>query len=138
SIANPELFTALDGMVGTLKPAQWKTYLRFHVGDAMAPYLSKSFRDAAFDFRGRVLRGEIEQPSRERLVLHAITHAAGQMVAREYVARYLPADSRSRAETVAGEVRDALRAAVERAPWLDGATRADAVAKLAALKIEVG
>ncbi|MGY1457404.1 M13 family metallopeptidase [Luteimonas sp. A534] len=138
SISNPELFAALDGMVGSLKPAQWKTYLRFHVGDAMAPYLSKSFRDAAFDFRGRVLRGEVEQPSRERLVLHAINHAAGQMVAREYVARYLPAASRSRAEAVAGEVRDALRRAVERAPWLDDATRAEAVAKLAALKIEVG
>ncbi|GGK07416.1 M13 family metallopeptidase [Luteimonas terricola] len=138
SIANPELFTALDGLVGSLKPAQWKTYLRFHVGDAMAPYLSKSFRDAAFDFRGRVLRGEVEQPSRERLVLHAINHAAGQMVAREYVARYLSPASRSRAETIAGEVRDALRSAVERAPWLDDATRAEAVAKLAALKVEVG
>ena len=138
SIADPELFAALDGMVGTLKPAQWKTYLRFHVGDAMAPYLSKSFRDAAFDFRGRVLRGEVEQPSRERLVLHAINHAAGQMVAREYVARYLPPASRSRAEAVAGEVRDALQRAIARAPWLDDATRSEAVAKLAALKIEVG
>src|SRR5690606_39943864 len=105
SIANPELFTALDGLVGSLKPAQWKTYLRFQVGNAMAPYLSKGFRDAAFDFRGRVLRGEVEQPSRERLVLHAINHAAGQMVAREYVGRYLSPASRSRADAIAGEVQ---------------------------------
>ena len=138
SIANPELFTALDGLVGSLKPAQWKTYLRFQVGNAMAPYLSKGFRDAAFDFRGRVLRGEVEQPSRERLVLHAINHAAGQMVAREYVGRYLSPASRSRADAIAGEVRDALLRSVERAPWLDDATRAEAVAKLQALTIEIG
>ena len=138
SVANPELFTTLDGLVGSLKPAQWKTYLRFHVGNAMAPYLSKSFRDAAFDFRGRVLRGEAGQPAREHLVLDAINHAAGQMVAREYVARYLPPANRSRAEAIAAEVRDALRRAVARAPWLDDATRAEAEAKLAALKIEVG
>lgn len=138
SIANPELFTAIDGLVGSLKPAQWKTYLRFHVGDAMAPYLSKGFRDAAFDFRDRVLRGETAQPAREQLVLQAINHAAGQMVAREYVGRYLPPASRSRAETIAGEIRDALLRAVEGAAWMDDATRAEAVAKVKALGIEVG
>ena len=138
SIANPELFATLDGLVGSLKPAQWKTYLRFQVGNAMAPYLSKSFRDAAFDFRGRVLYGEAEQPSRERLVLHAINHAAGQMVAREYLGRYLSPASRSRAEAIAGEVRDALVRSVERAPWLDDATRIEAMAKLRALTIEIG
>ena len=58
SLANPELFTQLDALVGTLKPEQWKTYLRFHVGNAMAPYLSTSFRDADFEFRGRVLDPE--------------------------------------------------------------------------------
>jgi putative endopeptidase len=138
SIANPELFAALDGLVGSLKPAQWKTYLRFQVGDAMAPYLSKGFRDAEFDFRGRVLRGETQQPSREQLTLAAINHAAGQMVAREYVGRYLPEASRTRAETIAGEVRDALVRGLERNAWMDDATKAEAGKKLAALKIEVG
>lgn len=138
SIADPALFTTIDGLVGSLKPAQWKVYLRFHVGNAMAPYLSKSFRDAAFDFRGRVLRGEAEQPPREQQVLYAINHAAGQMVAREYVGRYLPDASRSRAEGIAGEVRDAMLRSVQRASWMDDATRAEAVAKLQALKIEIG
>ena len=42
SLANPQLFAQLDALVGGLKPAQWKTYLRYHVGAAMAPYLSKA------------------------------------------------------------------------------------------------
>ncbi len=138
SIANPELFATIDGLVGSLKPEQWKTYLRFQVGDAMAPYLSAGFRDAAFGFRGRVLRGDAAQPPREQLVLEAINHAAGQMVAREYVARYLPDANRSRAEAVARDVRDALARSVARAPWLDDATRAEALAKLEALRIEIG
>ena len=64
SIANPAMFAQLDSLVGTLKPAQWKTYLRWRVGDAMAPYLAKPWRDAAFDFRGKVLRGESEPAPR--------------------------------------------------------------------------
>src|SRR3546814_15353754 len=72
-------------MVDKIDPDQWKAYLRFHVGNAMAPYLSKSFRDADFEFRGRVLRGETTQPPRDQLVPDAINLAAGPMLAREYV-----------------------------------------------------
>src|SRR5690606_9496355 len=60
SLANPALFAQLDQFVGGLKPQQWKAYLRWRVGDAMAPYLAKPWRDASFDFRGKVLRGEAQ------------------------------------------------------------------------------
>jgi putative endopeptidase len=138
SLANPALFTELDTMVDKLKPDQWKTYLRFQVGNAMAPYLSKSFRDADFEFRGRILRGETAPPARDKLVLDAINLAAGPMLAREYVARYLPASTASRAEAIAKEVRDALDRAVDRNAWMSAPTKAGAKAKLAKLKIEIG
>jgi putative endopeptidase len=138
SLANPELFAQLDGMVTGLRPDQWKTYLRFQVGNAMAPYLSKSFRDVEFEFRGRVLRGESAQLPRETQVLNAINRAAGAMLAREYVARHLPATTASRAEAIATGVRDALARAVERNAWLSPQARQEAAAKVAALQIEVG
>lgn len=138
SMANPELFTVLDGLVSELKPAQWKAYLRFHVGNAMAPYLSDTFRQAAFDFHGRVLRGETEPAPRQTQLLAAINRAAGPMLAREYVARYLPATTRSRAQSIAEQVRDALHDAATRAPWLGEPARAEALAKIDALRIEVG
>jgi putative endopeptidase len=138
SMANPELFAQLDSLVGSLKPAQWKNYLRFHVGSAMAPYLSRSFREADFEFRGRVLRGEKAPPARADLVLAAINKAAGPMLAREYVGRYLPDATRSRAEAIAGEVRDALGRAVEANTWMGDAAKAEARAKVAALGIEIG
>jgi putative endopeptidase len=138
SLANAELFTQLDALVGSLKPDQWKTYLRFHVGNAMAPYLSKSFRDADFEFRGMVLRGETTPKPRQQQVLEAINHAAGPMLGREYVGRYLPATTRSRAEAIAGEVRDALVRGIDRNTWMAPATRTEAKAKLEKLKIEIG
>ena len=138
SLANPALFAELDAMVDKIKPDQWKAYLRFQVGNAMAPYLSKSFRDADFEFRGRVLRGETTPPPRDQLVLDAINLAAGPMLAREYVASHLPAATASRAEAIAGEVRDALARAVDRNTWMSEPAKAEARAKLAKLKIEIG
>jgi putative endopeptidase len=138
SMANPALFTQLDSLVGALPPAQWKAYLRWRVGDAMAPYLSKSWRDAAFEFRGRVLAGQPSPALRQQQVLDAINLAAGPMLGREYVARYLPATTRARATEIASQMRDTLASALDRDTRFGPQTRAEAKAKLAALRIEVG
>lgn len=138
SIANPQLFAQIDTLVGTLKPAQWKTYLRWRVGDAMAPYMAKPWRDASFDFRGRVLAGKAAPPPRQQAVLDAINLAAGPMLGREYVGRYLPAGTRSRAEEIATNVLKALDVAIANDPRLGEQAKAEAKAKLAGLKIEVG
>ncbi|MFD0739523.1 M13 family metallopeptidase [Lysobacter koreensis] len=138
SIANPALFAQLDALVGGLKPAQWKTYLRWRVGDAMAPYLAKPWRDAHFDFRGRMLAGQAAPAPRQQQVLDAINLAAGPMLGREYVGRYLPAANKARAEEIATNVRAALGAALDRDPRLGAAAKAEARAKLANLKIEIG
>ncbi|UJB16373.1 M13 family metallopeptidase [Xanthomonas translucens] len=138
SMADPDMFKQLDGMIVSIKPDQWKAYLRWRVGDAMAPYLSKSFRDASFEFRGRVLEGQTLPPQRWSQVLDAINVAAGPMLGREYVGRYLNADTRRQAERIADQVRDTEIAAIKRNTWLSESARAEAQAKLAALKIEIG
>jgi putative endopeptidase len=138
SMANPAMFAQLDALVATLKPAQWKTYLRWRVGDAMAPYLAKPWRDASQDFRGKVLRGEPVAPPRWQQVLEAINHAAGPMLGREYAARYLPDATRQQAIAIADQVRDALVRNVGNSTWMSEAAKAEARAKLGKLRIEVG
>ena len=138
SLANPALFAQLNSLVASIKPEQWKTYLRWQVGDAMAPYLARSYRDAAFEFRGRVLRGEAAPAPRWQQVLDAINTAAGPMLGREYAARYLPPASKSKAESVAGDVRDALGRGIERNTWMSAPAKAEAKAKIDKLKIEIG
>ncbi|MGO1069409.1 M13 family metallopeptidase [Lysobacter sp. CA199] len=138
SLANPQLFAELDKLIGSIKPDQWKVYLRWRVGDSMAPYLAKSFRDAEFDFRGKVLRGAREQPVRQQAVLDAITLAAGPMVGHEYAARYLPPATDARAEQIATQVREALGKAIDADTRFSESAKNEARAKLGKLKIEVG
>ncbi|HZV23338.1 MAG TPA: M13 family metallopeptidase, partial [Luteimonas sp.] len=138
SLANPQLFAQLDALVDGLKPAEWKTYLRYQVGAAMAPYLSKAWRDVDFSFRGQVLHGETAPAPRQQQVLEAMNLAAGPMVGREYVARYLPDTMRTRAMEIATQVRDALGRGIDRNTWMSASAKAEAKAKLAKLKIEIG
>lgn len=138
SMADPGYFKQLDAMVASLKPEQWKAYLRWRVGDSMAPYLSKSFRDAEGGFRGRLLRGETLPPPRWQQVLDAINVAAGPMLGHEYVERYLTADNRRQAAVIADQIREAQVAALARTGWGNGPVVEEAKAKLQAMKIEIG
>jgi len=138
SLADPGLFKQLDGMVTKLKPEQWRAYLRWRVGDSMAPYLSKAYRDAEFEFRGRVLRGQTLPPQRWESVLDAINVAAGPMVGREYAARYLSAEDRRQAAWIVDKVREVQIEAVKNSSMLGEAAKAEAAKKLERLRIEVG
>ncbi|RXR08439.1 M13 family metallopeptidase [Pseudoxanthomonas composti] len=138
SVANPELLKQVDALVGSIKPDAWKAYLRWRVGDAMAPYLSKPWVDASFAFRGRVLEGQVAPLPRWTQVLGAINTAAGPMLGREYAARYLPEASKKQAETVAEQMRAQLEQAIAGNTLISAEAKAEAKAKLDKLKIEVG
>ncbi len=138
SLANPLMFAEIDKLVGTLKPAQWQAYLRWRVGDAMAPYLSRPWREASFDFRGKVLHGQAAAAPRWLQVLDAINLAAGPMLGREFAAAYLPDATRRQAEQIALQVRDALKRAVAGSAALGDAAKAEATKKLDRLRVEVG
>jgi len=138
SLADPNLFQQLNGMVSRLPANQWKAYLRWRVGDAMAPYLSKAYRDAEFEFRGRVLRGQTIAPARNEAVLDAINVAAGPMLGHEYASTYVNRDTRRQAGIMVDQIREAQIAAVKRNTWLSAEAKAEAEAKLAAMKIEIG
>src|SRR5690606_38571924 len=138
SLADPALFQQINTLVARLPASQWKAYLRWRVGDSMAPYLSKAYRDAEFEFRGRLLRGQTIAPSRQDAVLDAINVAAGPMLGHEYANSYISRDVRRQAGLMVDQVREAQIAAVKRNSWLSAEAKAEAEAKLAAMKIEIG
>jgi putative endopeptidase len=123
----------LDALVGSLKPAQWKTYLRWRVGDAMAPYLAKPFRDAASPSAARCCSAQAEPAPRWQQTLDAINLAAGPMLGREYAARYLPDATRQQPVAIATQVRDALQRNVDNSTWLSEAAKPRRKAKLGKL-----
>lgn len=138
SLSEPALFQTLDAMVQSLPVADWKAYLRWRVGDAMAPYLSSAYREAEFAFRGRLLRGQTLPPTRSEQVLEAINVAAGPMLGREYTNGHLDGETRRQAALVIDRLRDTLMASLSAHPQMTDAARNEAIAKLRAMKIEIG
>jgi putative endopeptidase len=61
NVRQPGFFKAFAEMSSTVQVEQWRAYLRWHVINALADFLSKAFQDESFAFRGKVLNGIPEQ-----------------------------------------------------------------------------
>jgi putative endopeptidase len=138
SLAQAGFFQALDGLLATVPVEQWNAYLRFHVANALAPYLSKNFQNAHYELYERVLDG-LQQPQPRWIgVLDALDGAVGPSIGRQYTERYLPDASLAAAKRVADGLRAAMQRAIARNGWMSPPTRAIAQAKLDKLRIEIG
>jgi putative endopeptidase len=67
-----------------------KAWEAFHIASSSAPYLSKPFADARFEFFGRTLTGQELQRPRWKRGVSAVNGALGDAVGELYVARYFP------------------------------------------------
>jgi putative endopeptidase len=138
AMTDPALFAQLDTLISQLRPAQWQAYLRWRIGDAMAPYLAKPWREAAFDFHGKTLRGQEAAAPRWEDVLGVINQVAGPLLGQEYAATYLPDSTREQAGRIAQHVQQVLRQTIADGHLLQGAAQAEALKKIDTLRIEVG
>ena len=115
-----------------------KAWMAFGVADASAPYLSKAFVDAQFEFRSRTLGGQPEQRPRWKRAVAATNSALGEAVGEIYVAKYFPADSKAKMLELVANVRAALSARIDRLDWMSAETKTAAQAKLAKFTVKIG
>jgi len=115
-----------------------KAWQAFHVADGAAPYLSKRFTDAAFEFRNKTLGGQPEQRPRWKRGVAFTNSAIGESVGRIYVARYFPPESKAKMDELVANIRTAMHARIEKLPWMGPDTKARALDKLAKFTVKIG
>src|SRR6267142_845488 len=64
NVGDPAFFKQVNAALASEPLANWKTYLRLHVADSSAQYLSAKFVQENFDFYRKYLRGAKEQQPR--------------------------------------------------------------------------
>lgn len=115
-----------------------RSYLAFHLIDNQAPYLSKGYRDANFDFFKRTLSGIEEQRPRNLSALAYVSANLGEVLGRLYVDRYFPPENKALMQEYIHFIRNSFRQRIEQSPWMDKATKAEALAKLEGFVAKIG
>lgn len=138
SLAHTSFFTEAETLSKSLTPEQWRAYFRFHVANALAPYLSRGFQDAHEALYVRTLRGTQEPLPRWRRVLSTVDTLLDYGIGRRYAERHFPEATRTEADALVQSIRTTLRARIEASTWLGAEAKAQAFAKLDALDVKLG
>ncbi len=117
--------------------ATLQAYEAFNLADNAAPYLSKSFVDANFQFRAKVMGGQLEQKPRWKRAAATLDGDIGEAVGQLYVAAYFPPEAKAKMQALVGDLRAALRARIERVAWMSPQTRARALDKLSKFGVKI-
>lgn len=137
-VGEPSAFTGIAAIYAATPIATLQAWQAFHTTDQAAPYLSKRFVDANFEFRAKALSGQPEQRARWKRGTTLVSGNLGEAVGKLYVEAYFPAESKAKMEKLVADLRVALKARIERLDWMSPETKARAQAKLAAFTVKIG
>ncbi|WP_028935637.1 M13 family metallopeptidase [Pseudonocardia spinosispora] len=137
-IDQPSFFKALGGLLATVPMDTWKQYLKWHLIQDNAPYLSSDFVDSRFDFVGKVLSGKQQNRDRWRRGIAAVNGAMGDALGHLYADRFFTPAAKQRAQDLVHNLLGAYKDSIGKLDWMTGATKQQAEDKLAKLAVKIG
>lgn len=138
NMAQPEFFKELNHDLSAVSLDEWKTYLRFHLVNRLAPGLSSKFVDANFDFYSRTLTGTNEMLPRWKRGVANTDRALGEALGQLYVEKTFTPEAKAHALEMVNNLISALRADLSTLSWMDDTTRKQATLKLDAFAKKIG
>jgi predicted metalloendopeptidase len=134
----PAAITGISALIASVPLRTWKEYLRFHAVDHFGALLPKSFAEAHFAFYGKALLGTPQLPERWKRAVEHTNNGLGDAVGQLYVQRYFSPEAKQRIEQLVQNLIAAFATRIDHLEWMAPETRAQAHAKLTALKVGVG
>src|SRR5215467_733426 len=113
NVAVPDFFCELNVRLRSTSLDVWKTYLRYHIADSAAPYLSSKFVEENFDFFRKYLRGVEEMQPRWKRCVQYTDHNLGEALGQVYVRKTFPPDVEARTLDMVRRIEDAMRTRIE-------------------------
>jgi putative endopeptidase len=138
NVAEPAFFLEVEARLAEEPPGTWRDYLRAHLADARAPYLSRAFRRASFEFHDAYLGGVREEPPRWKICVAWADRDLGEALGQLFVARAFPAEAQAQVLDLTRRVEAAMAQRLRESSWMGEATRRAALEKLAALRAKIG
>ena len=114
-----------------------KAWSAFNLADQAAPYLSKEFDQAHYEFRSKTLSGQPVQQPRWKRGVNAADSNIGEALGKLYVEAYFPAESKAKMEALVADIRTAMKARIDGLDWMSPETKVKAQEKLAKFRVKI-
>ncbi len=137
-VGQPEFFREVANQLRRTELQVWKSYLKFHLVNSMAPYLSQEFDQAHFGFYGKVLRGQQEQKLRWKRVLQVVDGSVGELLGQMYVEKHFKPEAKERMLALVNNLQETYAERIKRLDWMSQPTKTRALAKLNTFVKKIG
>ena len=137
-IGEPKFFTAVAGALKSVPVDTWKKYLKFHLVNEMAPYLSNEFDTTQFNFYGKIVYGQEAQKPRWKRVLEVVDGNIGELLGQLYVSKYFKPEAKKRMLDLVNNLQQTYAERIKQLDWMTDSTKNKAIVKLNAFMKKIG
>jgi endothelin-converting enzyme/putative endopeptidase len=138
NVDEPKFMKELDRQMQQTSLADWKTYLKWHLLDQTAEYLSQPFVEEDFSFNGKFLGGSSELKPRWKRCVETNDQLLGEALGKKYVEKYFPPEAKARMQEMVMNLLAAMRDDIVSLPWMSDETKKKALVKLATFNPKIG
>jgi putative endopeptidase len=138
NVESPKFFKQVSDLLGSSTLDNWKTYFRFEVANAYAPFLSEPFVDENFNFYLAYLHGAKEQQPRWRRCVQYTDYNLGDALGQAYVARVFSPELKAQALDMVDRIEAAMRQRINDLDWMSPETKKQALVKLEGIRNKIG
>jgi putative endopeptidase len=138
NVTQPDFYRELNRLLESESLDNWKTYMRWHLAHAWAPYLSMNFQKENFDFYSRALRGVNEMQPRWKQCVQWVDRDLGEALGQVFVAKTFGPETKARTLDMTRRIETAMEEDIGELTWMSPQTKQRALEKLHAIVNKIG
>ena len=138
NVDTPDFFKELNARLKDEPLNNWKTYLRFHVADSAAPYLTKAFATENFDFYRKYLRGAKKEQARWKRCVSYTNHNLDDALGQVYVAKVFSPELKQSTLEMVRNIEQSMEVRIQQLDWMSPETKQEALKKLHGIRNKIG
>src|SRR5262249_15581586 len=117
NVTEPKFYRAVDRELRTRSLDDAKTYLRWHVAHAAAPFLSSAFVDENFAYFSKTLHGVPELAPRWRRCVALIDEQLGDALGQEFVKQAFSPELKAKTQRMTRQIEEAMESEIRNLDW---------------------
>lgn len=137
NVGNPEFFKQINAVLDSESLDNLKTYVKWHVLNSAAPWLSEPYVQANFKMQ-QALTGQKEIQARWKRCTNLVDRELGEALGQKYVEVAFPPESKARMLKMVDALEKSLAEDIKNLSWMSDETKKQAAVKLAAIRNKIG
>ena len=138
SVGQPEAVKEAIAILNETSEQELKDWMQWRLLSSSAGELGDEIYAESFDFNGRVMSGRQEIQPRWKRSVNAVNSILGEAVGEMYVAKYFPAENKTRMQQLVKNLQEALTERIDQQDWMSDSTKIRAKEKLNAFHVKIG